>query len=174
MAESEAQRLAFWSLREAMSESERAAGGSMKHDVAVPISSLARFIAEVHGIVERVAPGARPNIFGHVGDGSLHVNIRPPVGTALRDFARDGALTAAIEDAAIAHGGSISAEHGIGQAKPDSLARQKSAVELSLMRTLKAALDPLDLFNPGKLLPKPRIDAIDIDATEAGATSRRA
>lgn len=169
MAESETQRLAFWRLRESVSEAERAAGGSMKHDVSVPISALARFIAEVHGIVGRVAPGARPNIFGHVGDGSLHVNIRPPQGVPLRDFARDGALTRAVEDAVIAHGGSISAEHGIGQTKPESLTRQKSEVELSLMRTLKAALDPLDLLNPGKLLPKPRIDAMDIPDT-----SRRA
>jgi FAD/FMN-containing dehydrogenase len=165
MAESETQRLAFWRLRESVSEAERAAGGSLKHDVAVPISALARFIGEVHGIVERVAPGARPNIFGHVGDGSLHVNIRPPEGVALRDFARDGAVTRAIEDAVMAFGGSISAEHGIGQTKPDSLPRQKSEVELALMRTLKAALDPLDLLNPGKLLPKSGIDAIDTGET---------
>jgi FAD/FMN-containing dehydrogenase len=88
---------------------------------------------------------------------------------ALRDFARDGAVTRAIEDAVIAHGGSISAEHGIGQTKPESLRRQKSEVELSLMQTLKAALDPLDLLNPGKLLPKPRIDAIDIRDTSRKA-----
>ncbi len=126
----------------------------MKHDIAVPLGRLPEMVAAVEALVREKYPDCRLNIFGHLGDGNLHVNVRPPAGGTLADLAgRKTAITADIEAAAVALGGSFSAEHGIGQLRRAGMRAHKSDVELDLMRRVKDALDPDGRFNPGKLLP---------------------
>ena len=153
IALSQAQRADFWRLRESMSEVQRLEGGSIKHDVSVPVSSVAAFIARATEAVEARLPDIRPVPFGHVGDGNIHFNLSQPV-------AMDKAAYLALWDEmnAIVHGivrefgGSISAEHGVGRMKRDEIAATKSPVEIELMRTLKRALDPRNILNPGKVV----------------------
>jgi FAD/FMN-containing dehydrogenase len=153
VADSLARARALWRLREAMSEAQKHAGGSIKHDISVPVPLLPAFIAGAGCVVERVCPGARPMPFGHFGDGNVHYNVSQPRDM---DTARFLALWQPMQDAVhglvVEMGGSISAEHGIGRMKRDELARVKSAVELDLMRSLKAALDPNGILNPGRVL----------------------
>lgn len=153
VAASEQQRLDFWRLRESFSEAQKGAGGSIKHDISVPIARIPEFLARAEGVVEKVCPGARPVPFGHFGDGNLHYNVSQPDGM---DKAHYLALWDAMSDAVHAlvadMQGSISAEHGIGQMKRAALVQHKSAVELDLMRAIKAALDPKGILNPGKVL----------------------
>ncbi len=153
IAENESQRADFWHLRESLSEAQKPEGGSIKHDVSVPVSAYGAFIAEANAAVTRACPGIRPVPFGHLGDGNVHFNLSQPVGTDKADFlARWEELSAIVHEIAAAHGGSISAEHGIGVMKRDMLPQFKSEVEMDLMRTIKRALDPHGLMNPGKLL----------------------
>jgi FAD/FMN-containing dehydrogenase len=153
IAESEAQRQALWRLRERLPEAERRESGSVKHDVSVRIGRIAEFMARVAPALERIAPH-RLSLYGHIGDGNLHLNLLPPAGQGLAAFraASEEALTACVHDLAAALGGSFSAEHGVGVLKAKELARYKSPVALALMRTLKQALDPRGIMNPGKLL----------------------
>jgi len=153
IAGSLAQAADFWRLREAMSEAQKPEGGSIKHDVSVPIGKLPEFIARANLLVEATCPGARPVPFGHFGDGNVHYNISQPVGMEKQRFlAQWEDVQAAVHGLVHEMGGSISAEHGIGRMKKSELVRFKSAVELDLMRKLKAALDPQGILNPGKLL----------------------
>ncbi|MGH1565393.1 FAD-binding oxidoreductase [Mumia sp. DW29H23] len=148
-----AQRAALWGLREGVSEAQNAVGPSLKHDVSVPISSLAAFAADADRAVEQVVPGVRRVTYGHVGDGNLHYNLSKPYGADdAAILAAADALTAAVYDAVARHGGSISAEHGLGRTKAAAAAAYKDPVELALMRRLKSALDPDGLMNPGVLL----------------------
>lgn len=148
-----AQAQGLWRLRETLSEAQKPAGGSIKHDISVPVALIPRFIAEAGVIVERVCPGARPVPFGHFGDGNVHYNVSQPAGM---DKAAYLALWQPMSEAVhtlVTHlGGSISAEHGIGRLKRGDLARTKSAVELDVMRAIKQALDPHGILNPGKVL----------------------
>lgn len=154
IAQSERERFALIQLREAISDAELAEGGAVKHDIAVPIAAIPDTVAAVEALIAADFPDCRLNIFGHVGDGNLHINIRPPVGQTLVDLGpRSTAITAAIEALSVAQGGSFSAEHGIGQMRLTGMATHKSAVELALMRRLKSAFDPAGLLNPGKMLP---------------------
>ena len=143
----------FWRLRESFSEAQKGAGGSIKHDISVPVARIPEFLTRAAAIVEAVCPGARPVPFGHFGDGNLHYNVSQPVDM---DKARFLTLWDAMSDAV--HGlvaelnGSISAEHGIGQMKRAALLRHKSPVEIDIMRAIKAALDPNGILNPGKVL----------------------
>ena len=143
----------LWRLRESLSEAQKGAGGSIKHDVSVPIARIPEFLARAAAVVERVCPGARPVPFGHFGDGNVHYNVSQPDGM---DKARYLALWDAMSNAV--HGlvaemdGSISAEHGIGQMKREALVRYKSETELDMMRAIKKALDPKGILNPGKVL----------------------
>ena len=143
----------FWRLRDAFSEAQKGAGGSIKHDISVPTAHIPEFLARETEVVERISPGARPVPFGHFGDGNLHYNVSQPEGA---DKARYLALWEPMSDAIFELvselGGSISAEHGIGQMKRDALRRHKTAVELDMMRAIKHALDPKGILNPGKLL----------------------
>jgi D-lactate dehydrogenase (cytochrome) len=154
IAASEAQRQAFWRLREAMVEAQRHEGGSIKHDVSVPVAAVAAFIGQATRAVAQHLPGIRPIPFGHVGDGNIHFNLSQPEGA---DGARFLELWPEFND--IVHGiaarlgGSISAEHGIGRLKRDELAHYKAPVELELMARIKAALDPDGIMNPGKVIP---------------------
>ncbi len=158
VATSGAQSRALWALRELISEAQATAGKNIKHDVSVPISAIGDFVAHTNAELERRFPGIRLIVFGHLGDGNLHYNISPPVDRCGPEheaefLALQPAINLVTHDAVHAFGGSISAEHGLGQLRRDESARYKSAVELALMRRVKQALDPLGIMNPGKLLP---------------------
>jgi FAD/FMN-containing dehydrogenase len=153
VAASEAQRKALWALRENPTEAMARAGAVLRHDIAVPVSRVPDFIARAAAEVERAVPGVRVMPFGHVGDGNIHYNLLQPeamTGEAFR--ARRDEVQRLVLDLVEAQGGSISAEHGIGRLKRAELARRKSAVELTLMRQLKAALDPKGILNPGAVI----------------------
>ncbi|MGE5160486.1 MAG: FAD-binding oxidoreductase [Betaproteobacteria bacterium] len=153
LAQSVAQARGLWALRELISEAQAAEGRNIKHDIAVPISAIARFVAETNALLARQLPGIRMVIFGHLGDGNLHYNVSPPVGASDSDFiAHQPAVYRLVHDQVARHAGSISAEHGIGQLKRAENRRYKSPVELALMRALKDTLDPLGIMNPGKVV----------------------
>lgn len=154
IAESEAQRAALWRLRESVSEAQKPEGGSIKHDVSVPIARIPEFIETASKAVEALVPGARPVPFGHIGDGNIHFNISVPKGADNTAFlARWEEISRVVHDIVHRFGGSISAEHGLGVMKHNEIARYKSAAELDVMRALKRTLDPNTILNPGKLLP---------------------
>ena len=146
------QRAGLWRFREGIPEAEKHAGGSLKHDVSLPVDGIATFIDEACEAVCKVAE-ARFSIFGHLGDGNLHFNVLAPLaidGAGWREQHGD-AITAVILELAERHGGSFSAEHGIGSLKVAELARYRPE-EVALMRVLKATLDPAGIMNPGKVL----------------------
>jgi FAD/FMN-containing dehydrogenase len=154
IAQSVAQARGLWALRELISEAQAAEGRNIKHDIAVPVSAIGRFVEETNTLLQQCFPAVRMVIFGHLGDGNLHYNVSPPIGMDEQDFvALQPRIYATVHDQVYAFGGSISAEHGIGQLKLEENARYKSAVELRLMRALKQAIDPLGIMNPGKMLP---------------------
>jgi FAD/FMN-containing dehydrogenase len=155
LAESLAQRNAFWKLRESVPEAQRHEGASIKHDVSVPIATLPDFMREARAAVERIAPAARLVAYGHVGDGNLHFNLSEPAGgtQGAAFMASAQRIHDAVHDVVVAFGGSISAEHGIGRLKRADLARYKSPIALDTMRAIKRALDPHGILNPGKVLP---------------------
>ena len=155
IAASEAQADALWRLRESISEAERIDGVAAKHDVSVPVSVMPDFIRSARADVEAAFPGARVIAFGHLGDGNVHFNVRAPVGAdAAAWLAGQGALaTRMVHDLATAAGGSLSAEHGIGQTKLAEYARLADPVRLAAQRAIKTALDPRGIMNPGKLIP---------------------
>ncbi|MFN3629935.1 MAG: FAD-binding oxidoreductase [Casimicrobiaceae bacterium] len=150
VASSIAQSRAFWALRERMSEAQQRAGRNIKHDIAVPISRIADFVAETNAALEARFPGVRLIVFGHLGDGNLHYNVSPRLGPGEDLPALEPAINALVHDAVARFGGSVSAEHGLGVLRRHEAARYKSAVELELMRRIKQALDPKGLMNPGK------------------------
>ncbi len=153
IAENETQAKAFWRLRHAMSEAMRPEGGQAKFDVSVPVASVPAFLETADAAVERVCPGARIVAFGHMGDGNIHYDVLQPSGMTRADFAaREAAIEAAVYDAIDRFEGSISAEHGVGVARRDDIARRKPPAEIAMMRAIKAALDPLGIMNPGKMI----------------------
>ncbi len=154
IAQSETQRQTLWAIRELMPESQKHEGGSIKHDVSVPVSHIPVFITEGAEAVRRFMPGARLMCFGHMGDGNMHFNVTQPVGMNSREYLDQWhAMNWAVFDVVLKHGGSISAEHGIGQLKRNDMVKIKSPVELDMMRGIKALLDPKGIMNPGKVLP---------------------
>jgi FAD/FMN-containing dehydrogenase len=155
VAASEAQADALWKLRETMSEAERIDGMAAKHDVAVPVSLMPRLLEEGARDVEVRFPGVRVLAFGHLGDGNVHFNVRPPAGIDDRAWLANesGAVSAFVYDLVGTMGGSLSAEHGIGQTKRAEFARTADPVRLATLRAIKAAIDPLGIMNPGKLIP---------------------
>jgi D-lactate dehydrogenase (cytochrome) len=153
IAASLGQRGAFWKLRDEMSSAQKPEGGSIKHDISVPVAAVPAFIEEANAAVVKLIPGARPVPFGHLGDGNLHYNISQPVGADTADFLdRWHEVNAMVFAIVLRMGGSISAEHGIGVLKRDELPEVKDKVAIELMRGLKAMLDPLGIMNPGKVL----------------------
>jgi FAD/FMN-containing dehydrogenase len=143
----------FWRLREAFSEAQKGAGGSIKHDVSVPVDRIPEFLERASHVVERICPGARPVPFGHFGDGNLHYNVSQPEGMHRAAYLELWtAMSDAIFELVSDLGGSFSAEHGVGQMKREALRLYRTPVELDMMRAIKHALDPNGILNPGKLL----------------------
>ncbi|MFL6932910.1 MAG: FAD-binding oxidoreductase [Xanthobacteraceae bacterium] len=153
VADSLEQAKVFWRVRELFGEVQRHLGGSIKHDVSVPVAAVPAFIAEANAAVTELIPGARPLPFGHLGDGNIHYNVNQPEGADKAVFlARWDDVNAVVFAVVAKFGGSISAEHGVGIMKRDLLPRVKDPVALDLMRTLKRTLDPKGILNPGKVL----------------------
>lgn len=153
LAESLADRALMWRAREEMSETQKLEGASIKHDVSVPIANVPALVSEGIEAVKKISPDIRPCPFGHLGDGNLHFNFSQPEGADAKAF-MDGAdpIHSAIYDVVMKLGGSVSAEHGIGQLKTGLLQQVKDPVALDMMRAIKKALDPNNILNPGKLL----------------------
>jgi D-lactate dehydrogenase (cytochrome) len=147
------QRQAFWKLRDEMSAAQKPEGGSIKHDISVPVAAVPAFIEEANAAVVKLIPGSRPVPFGHLGDGNIHYNVSQPVGGNAADFlARWHDVNTVVFEIVLRMGGSISAEHGIGVLKRDELPDVKDKVAIELMRSIKAMLDPSGIMNPGKVL----------------------
>jgi D-lactate dehydrogenase (cytochrome) len=143
----------FWRIREMFGEVQRHEGGSIKHDISVPVAAVPAFLREADAAVTTLIPGARPIPFGHLGDGNIHYNVMQPVGANKASFLdRWDEVNAAVFQVVAKFGGSISAEHGIGVLKRDLLPKVKDPVAIELMRTLKRTLDPKNILNPGKVL----------------------
>lgn len=153
IASSLAQREALWKVRESVPEAERLEGPAIKNDIAVPVEDVPAFLHAAQAMFARKFPGSRPIAFGHLGDGNLHLNLRPPAGVDAKAWlaAEQPAARLAIDDLVVACRGSISAEHGIGTLKAPELARLGDPGKLAAMRAIKTALDPQNILNPGKL-----------------------
>ena len=145
---------AMWHLRESIPLAQSVEGPNIKHDIALPVSAIPRFVAETDAALLRTFPGVRLVDFGHLGDGNLHYNVQAPADCDAARFLveHEHAVNTLVYDALAPFGGSISAEHGIGALKRDELAQRKSPVALALMRSIKSALDPRGLLNPGRVL----------------------
>jgi FAD/FMN-containing dehydrogenase len=154
IAQNIAQAKAFWHLRESIPLAQAQAGLNIKHDISLPVSAVAGFVAEIDAALAANLPGIEVINFGHLGDGNLHYNVQAPRGIDPVEFlaAHEMAINELVYDAVQRRGGSISAEHGIGRLKREELAQRKDPTALALMRSIKRALDPLDLLNPGRLL----------------------
>ncbi|MGV3771062.1 MAG: FAD-binding oxidoreductase [Sphingobium phenoxybenzoativorans] len=156
VAASEAQAEAFWKIRESLSEAERAQGPALQYDVSVPVARMPAFMTQAAAAAQQAFPGTTASSFGHLGDGNVHFHVRAPKGTSDGPawIAADGGrINAFVHDAVVAAGGSISAEHGIGQMKRTELARLASPARIATLRAIKAAFDPRGIMNPGKLVP---------------------
>ena len=152
VAVSGAQADAFWALRESIPDGEKREGGAIKNDISVAVSDVPAFHAEAKALFADLLPGSRPLVFGHLGDGNLHWNLRPPAGADPEWIAREGpGARRALHDLIARYRGSISAEHGIGTLKSAELARLGDPGKLAAMRAIKAAIDPSGIMNPGKL-----------------------
>ncbi|CAN5232455.1 FAD-binding oxidoreductase [soil metagenome] len=158
IAQSITQSRALWQLREHISEAQAHEGKNIKHDISVPISQIGRFVHETDALLQQHSPGLRMVTFGHLGDGNLHYNVSPPlladgsVEPEAQFMERQDGVYELVHDQVARFGGSISAEHGIGQLKFHELERYKSPVALTVMRAIKNALDPLGIMNPGKMI----------------------
>ncbi|HVW54983.1 MAG TPA: FAD-binding oxidoreductase [Rhizobiaceae bacterium] len=153
IAESLAQAKAFWGLREDMSDAQKPEGGSIKHDISVPVASIPEFIERATAAVDKTVPGARVVCFGHMGDGNLHFNVSQPVGASREVYMeRYHDMNAAVHAVVRSLSGSISAEHGIGQLKRDELLETAPPIGIDLMRRIKSVFDPLGIMNPGKVI----------------------
>ena len=153
ICESVEQSKAFWRIRELFGEMQGREGGSIKHDVSVPVANIPNFIEEANAAAVKLIPGARPLPFGHVGDGNIHYNVTQPVGADKAEYLkRWDDMNDVIYKIVLKYGGSVSAEHGVGIVKRDYLPKIKDPVAYDLMKTLKRTLDPKGILNPGKVL----------------------
>ena len=155
VAESLAQANGLWHIRESIPLAQADEGLNIKHDISVPVSAIAAFVRSTDALLHKAVPGVRLVNFGHLGDGNLHYNVQAPEGLDARDFLalREEEVNTIVYDAVTRFGGSISAEHGVGTLKRDRLPQYKSAVALDMMRAVKQALDPLNIMNPGRVVP---------------------
>ncbi len=155
VAQTDAQRASFWTARELISESQKPEGGSIKHDVSVPVSQVPNFLVEADAAVTRLLPGARFVSFGHLGDGNIHYNVSQPVGMDKAKFLDMwNEMNDVVFEVVARFNGSISAEHGIGRLKAHRMPAIKSPVELAMMQDLKRMFDPANILNPGRVLPE--------------------
>jgi D-lactate dehydrogenase (cytochrome) len=153
VADSLEHRRAFWHLREILPEVQKPEGGSIKHDISVPLAAIADFLREAGAAVEQLIPGSRPVPFGHLGDGNIHYNVSQPVGADTAAYlARWDEMNEAVHAVVMKFGGSISAEHGIGVMKRKVVAALKDPVAMDVMGMLKRTLDPKNILNPGKVV----------------------
>ena len=153
LAANRAQGEALWKIRESIPEAQNHEGQSVKHDVSVPISRIAEFLERADKLLEAAYPGVRCVAFGHVGDGNMHYNPVQPLGNEGADFGAEYSnINRIVHDLIHELNGSISAEHGLGRLRRDEAKRYKSDVEVDLMRTVKDALDPTNIMNPGKVV----------------------
>ena len=153
VASNDTQAADIWKIRESVPEAQKKAGGSIKHDISIPLSLIPDFIIKAGAYVSQAIPGVRLTCFGHVGDGNLHFNLSPPRDGNISAFLKRGPeINETVHQIAVDMGGSFSAEHGIGQLKRPELEHYKSDVELELMRKIKTAIDPNGLMNPGKIV----------------------
>ncbi|WAC24622.1 FAD-binding oxidoreductase [Blastomonas sp. SL216] len=155
ISSSESQAEAFWKLRDSISEAERAEGAAMQHDISVPVADMPRFIIEAGAEVEARFPGTEVAAFGHMGDGNVHFHVAAPKGADRATWPDNPGkeISGFVHDLVVAAGGSISAEHGIGQMKRDELARLSDPARTMALRAIKQAMDPRGIMNPGKLVP---------------------
>jgi len=154
LAASEGQAEAFWRLRDSISEAERAEGQTIAHDISLAVADMPAFLTEASLKVERAFPGTVATGFGHLGDGNVHFHVRAGSHAAADWYQREGTdITRFVDDLVTAAGGSISAEHGIGQLKREEFARLAPPGRIHALRAIKQALDPLGIMNPGKLVP---------------------
>jgi FAD/FMN-containing dehydrogenase len=163
LASSEAQADAFWKIRDSIAEAERAAGPALQHDISVPVDAMAKFIESESPAIEKRWPGTRTVAFGHLGDGNIHFHVKAPHGIEVDHwYAGDAkAITAYVYDRVAAYNGSLSAEHGIGQAKIAEFGRLTDVVRMASLRAIKTAFDPLGIMNPGKLVPLAKVATSD-------------
>lgn len=152
---SEAQVEAFWRIRDSLSAAEKASGPASQHDISVPVAAMPDFMVAAAATVTARFPGTSATAFGHLGDGNVHFHVRAPAGMTRTRWSEGdaSAVTRLVHDLVVAAGGSISAEHGIGQAKRDELIRLSHPARLAAQRAIKTAVDPRGIFNPGKLVP---------------------
>ena len=157
LASSEGQRQAIWEMRENTPEANRITGAICSSDTSVPLAKIGDFISGCHDAIDQIVPGLRVNSYGHIGDGNIHHNVFPPEGTTKVEFVKDNpgvieAVRNAINDVTVACGGSISAEHGIGRLKRKDLVRYGAPTKIAAIRSIKSALDPRGILNPGALV----------------------
>ena len=155
LSANEAQAEAFWKIRDSISEAERAEGPALQHDISVPVADMARFIEAETPDIEARFPGTRVVAFGHLGDGNIHYHVKAPTGMTAEQYYSEYAepISAHVYDRVEAYRGSLSAEHGIGMAKLAEFERLADPARLGVVRAIKTALDPLNIMNPGKLVP---------------------
>jgi FAD/FMN-containing dehydrogenase len=155
VASNETQADALWKLRDSISEAERARGPAVQHDISVPVADMAQFIITESPLVEAKFPGSEVIAFGHLGDGNVHFHVKAPANIDTESYYRDHApaISKFVYNRVVAYTGSISAEHGIGQVKLDTLRELDNPAHLATMRAIKAAIDPQNIMNPGKLVP---------------------
>lgn len=157
IAENARQADDFWRIRHSIAEAQRPEGSEVKHDVSVPVASIPAYLEKADAAIEAAYPGVRIVAFGHLGDGNIHYDLAQPEGGDRDAFiAQRDALSRIVHDIAAEFSGSISAEHGLGRLKAGEILRYKDETEMDLMRRVKAALDPDNMMNPGKVLAPPR------------------
>ena len=156
VAESLSQAKALWHIRESIPLAQAEEGLNIKHDISVPVSRIPAFVSETDALLARAIPGMRLVDFGHLGDGNLHYNVQAPEGVNAAAFLREqeDGINTLVFDSVARHGGSISAEHGIGSLKAAKLPHYKSPVAMQMMRAIKGALDPQGIMNPGRVLAR--------------------
>ena len=154
IAESLAQAKSLWLIRENITMAQATEGLNIKHDISIPVSQMSAFVMKTDALIEQKIKGVRIVNFGHLGDGNLHYNVQAPQGVDFKVFLKEyeDEINTLVYDSVMQHGGSISAEHGVGSLKVDTLKDYKDPTALSIMRAIKKSLDPMNIMNPGRVI----------------------